>query len=244
MSKDLLFCMTHIRLEEQANIFRVWQELAFSLNDCDLLIVESKSPLAPETWLTGDWDRQDAAAPKITKPRTLAAFPDALGHPYYDKITHGAGSDRAWMKGFEIAIENGYDRVAYIEADILCAKPISDIFNQMIKPAACGPLVSHGKFPETGLFFADCNHLKQTDFISKYNWQGPCWPEGEKRAWDILGDSLEILPLRGVRDEWLSTPRLFRRRWEQGVDYVTHAKPEVLREFLRMTDHQDLTELL
>ena len=128
--------------------------------------------------------------------------------------------------------------------DVLFALPVRSIFESMTKPTACGPLIDHGKFPESGLFFAHTEHLWKIDYIAKYNWRGPCYPEGEKRMWDILGNDLELLPLRGCRDLGFTKPGELADKWPEGIDYITHAHMPVNAEFLRMNGFHDLAELL
>ena len=246
--RDLIFCMTHLRTPYDGKLLRVWQEMIEYQNTTpfDLLIVDSASPLSltdylmwPEEW---KWHAvNDDSRPVVRGPRDILCFGNALGHPHHDGVTSGAGSDRALMAGFQCAIDSGYDRAVYLEMDLLLARSIP--FDMMTKPAACLPLVHHGKFPETGLFIADCKDMKERDFVSRYNWRGPCWPEGEYRQWQIYGDDLQLLPIKGGRDKYETAPENLAKRWP-GAQWLTHAKPETMKEFLRMNLFEVLAETL
>lgn len=247
MSRDLVFCMTHLRNPYDGKLLRVWQEM-LEPQGCDLLIVESKSPHALSPYLQGEWDDReipdaDGWHMRVVTPRTVLRFEDALGHPFHDGVTHGSGSDRAMMMGFRTAINSGYDRVVYLEMDLLFARPLAEAFAMMTKPAACLPLIGHGKFPETGLFIADCKHMRAIDFVNRYNWRGPCSPEGELRQWQIYGDDLQFLPFKGCRDEGSTKPENLRRDWPNGMDWITHAHPETAMEMLRMNGLDRLVDL-
>ena len=250
--KTLVFCMTLIRNDLDRALLRIWLQLLETQNaglDYDLLVVDSASP--PEMLdLPGPWSHQviplgDDDRKMFTQgPRSLIRFQDRRGHPWHDKVTHASGSDRALMMGFQTAVNSGYDCVVYLEMDVLWARPLSDAISLMTKPAACLPLVEHGQFPETGLFIADCNHMTASDFIRRYDWRGPCWPEGERRQADIYGPDLQLLPFRGCRDEWRTRPDELAAKWPDGIDFLTHASPDTLATFLTMNGFADLAEHL
>ncbi len=225
--------MTHLRTEWDATLLGIWRQM-LEPQGCDLLIVESKSPYEG----LPDWPRteipDDDAQMAVSGPRNILAFRDKRGHPFHDGVLAGAGSDRAMMMGFQTAINSGYERVVYLEMDLLFARPLSEAFAMMTKPAACLPLVSHGKFPEVGLFIADCQHMREIDFVARYDWKGPTRPEGELRQWRIYGDDLQFLPFRGCRDANLMTPQALRRSYPDGIDWLTHVYPETALEFCRM----------
>lgn len=251
--RTLVQCMTHLKHDIDCKLFRVWLELLGQQSDdpnTDLLIVDSASPIPVESVIPNpqnfrrQWLVNDDHIPQMQWRASIAKFRDALGHPYHDGVKERSGPCRAWMKGIEIAIASGYNRYVYLEADLLYAKPIAWAFDQKTKPVACGPLIDHGKFPEVGVFFADTEHLWKCDFVERYNWRGPCVPEGERRMWDILGDNLEMLPLKGDRDQWQTPPEMFARKWPDGCDYITHYRLDTAAEFLKMNGFGDLVELL
>ncbi len=211
----------------------------------DLLIIDNASPL--QLPLGKHWTRSlipnDDHIPDMLTPWMLARFHNALGHPFHDAVLERSGSDRAFIKMLEIAIASGYDKFAYIEMDLLFALPVQSIFDRMTKPCACGPLVSHGKFPETGLLFFDVEYIWKHDLIGKYNWRGSVIPEGEKRLWNILGDDLELLPLRGHRDGGSTRPGELAELWPDGIDFLTHATMPVYADFLRLNNFPELADL-
>ncbi len=248
----LIFTMTFLKDQYAGKLLRIWQELIEwqNVGSYDLLIVDSPAVHRPQEFLKWpeEWAEyhipNDDFQMKVQDPRTILSFKDARGHPYHDRVTHGSGSDRAMMMGFQTAANSGYDRVVYIENDLLFCKPVDWCFDQMTKPAACLPLVGHGKFPETGAWFADVKHMQSIGFVEKYNWRGPCWPEGEKRQWDIYGDDLEFLPLIGRRDEFSTKPEMLARKFPDGIDWLTHFQPSTGAAFLKMKGFAELGEML
>ena len=248
--RTLIACQTHIRTPEEAKLLGIWCEMR-QLHDpsAHFLIVDNNSPLplgGALYWKQWNDHRilHDDDVPKIADVRSIARFRDALGHPFHDGTLQRSGSDRGFIKMLEIAIASGYDKFAYIEMDVLFALPVASIFERMSKPCACGPLVTHGKFPETGLLFLDVEHIWKTDFIAKYNWKGSVIPEGEKRLWNILGDSLELLPLRGRRDGATMRPGELPEIWPDGIDFLTHAHMGVYADFLRVNGFAELALFL
>lgn len=242
--RTLVACMTHIREPVQMDLLRTWYNLSQKLNPgVDYLMVDSASPICPMLHMGDGWNihhlADDDDTPIQDCPKLFARFKDALGHPNYDAKATGAGSDRAWMKIFEIAIASQYDRLAYIEADVLFVRPIAEIFERMRKPNACAPMVYHGVFPETGLFFATPAHLERVGFVRKYNWRGPCYPAGEYRAWNILYESLQLLPLKGERNRFRTAYDQLDEHFPDGLDFLTHAYMTTQAAFLAKYGHAD-----
>lgn len=229
--------MSHLRTDYEGRLLRVWQQMLEELNGPqDLLIVDSASPLPISDYLdlTRPWYLQiahDDQQMKTKGDRSIIRFNDKRGHPFWDNVTHGSGSDRAMMMGFQTAINSGYERVVYLEMDLLFARPLAEAYAMMTKPAACLPLVGHGKFPETGLFIADCKHMDAIRFVDRYCWRGPCSPEGELRQWRIYGDDLQFLPFDGARGY-------------AGKDWTTHVTPDIARAFLKDNMMPHLAEML
>jgi len=243
--------MSYLKNETDGRLLRIWQEMIEAQNKFpfDLLIVDSKAPLNPTNYLRWE-DRwqvhmiDDFEQLLISGPRNLIHFTNALGHPFHDGVREASGSDRALMMGFQTAINSSYDRVVYLEMDLLFGRPLQDAFDLMTKPAACLPLVSHGKFPENGLFIADCEHMQRINFIERYNWRGPCSPEGELRQWRIYGDDVQLLPFKGGRDGGATRPEELSAKYPEGIDWITHATLETMGEFLRMKGFPDLAGYL
>jgi hypothetical protein len=248
--RTLIFCMTHLKNETDGKLLRIWQEMIEYQNTFpfDLLIVDSASPLPVRKWLL--WQHEwrlttidDFEHLIIGGPRNIIHFTNALGHPFHDGMREASGSDRAMMMGFQTAICSGYDRVVYLEMDLLFARPLQDAFDLMIRPAACLPLIGHGKFPENGLFIADCEHMKAIDFIERYNWRGPCSPEGELRQWRIYGDDVQLLPFKGCRG-CVTKPEDLKMMFPNGMDWITHANIPTLQAFLWQNNFPHLAEML
>ncbi len=246
--RTLICAQTHLRTKDEGKLLRVWENMRGDDYDshCDLLVIDNASPLDVRQFLTQGWENHrllnDDHIIQMRHRLTLARFNDALGHPFHDGVLQRSGSDRAFIKMLEIAIASGYDKFAYIEMDLLFALPVTSIFNRMTKPCACGPLVSHGKFPETGLLFFDVEYIWKHDVIGRYNWRGSVIPEGEKRLWNILGDDLELLPLRGHRDGGSTRPGDLAELWPEGIDFLTHATMPVYADFLRLNNFPELAD--
>ncbi len=244
--RTLIACQTHIRRPDEQKLLQLWLTLRETLDDThDLLIIDNASPLQfkmdgwPDILLA-----DDEAIPVLDHKASLVRFSNALGHPFWDGVLEKSGSDRSFCKMLEIAKASGYDKFAYIELDVVFIRSVASIFDRMTKPCACGPLVEHGRFPEMGLFFADLEYLWKTDFIKRYDWRGPCTPEGELRAWQILGDDLELLQLRGARDGGWTSPEQLAERYPDGIDYLTHALMPTYAAMLKMNNMEELAQLL
>ncbi len=245
--RTLIACQTHLRTPDEVKLLHIWKKMRDRLDgrEPDLLIVDNAGPIpiGLEAWWNERKILHDDHVPETIGGYTLAKFRDALGHPFHQGVLERSGSDRAFIKMLEIAIASGYDKFAYIEMDLLFALPVQSIFERMTKPCACGPLVSHGKFPETGLLFFDVEYIWKHDLIGRYNWRGSVIPEGEKRLWNILGDDLELLPLRGHRDGGSTKPGELAELWPDGIDFLTHATMPVYADFLRLNNFPELAEL-
>jgi hypothetical protein len=61
--------------------------------------------------------------------------------------------------------------------------------------------------------------------------------------WNILGDNLEMLPLRGHRDAGLTKPGELAELWPDGIDFLTHAHMGVYADFLRLNNFPELADL-
>lgn len=244
--RTLVACMTYIRTKAQMDLLLTWYALSRKLNPgVDYLIVDSASPICPLMHLPDGWNvhhfRNDDEIPKQDCPRLFARFGEALGHPNYDRVTNRAGSDRAWMKIMEIAIASKYDLLAYLEADILCVQPVARLSNAMHKPSACAPMVYHGVFPETGIFLAKTVHLSRVGFVRKYDWKNRDVQAeaGETRAWNILYEGLEFLPLKGERNCFRTEAHQYDEHFPDGLDFLTHAYPSTLKVMMERAGHLD-----
>ncbi len=245
--RTLVCVQTHIRTADEQKLLTLWLNMREKLDDDhEWMVLDNASPLP---FRLDGWEDyrilHDEHVPVLQGlNRNLVRFRDARGHPFHDGVLQASGSDRGFCKMLEIAIASGYDRIACLEMDVVFALTVTNIFACMTKPCACGPLVEHGRFPEMGLFFADLEYLWKTDFIKRYDWRGKCTPEGELRAWQILGDDLELLQLRGARDGGWTSPEQLAERYPDGIDYLTHAHMETYAAMLKMNNMEELARLL
>ncbi len=242
--RTLIHFSSHIRTREQATLLTAQFNLCRHLNpDADICIIDSCSQIPPMGFLPGTWNAQrlldDDHIPTITAKNTLLGFKDAIGHPYHDKLRERAGPCRAWMKGIEVAIASGYERVVYYEYDLLCRRPVADAFAQMKVPVGTGGKPLGEQFDEVGLFYASVDYLWRSDFVKRYNWRGPTTPLGEVRMMALLDadGARQILDFKGNRDRFVTTPDNYEFSYGTmlPLDYLTHAKPETLHHFLAVS---------
>jgi hypothetical protein len=250
----LLHCSTFLKSEDHRLLFEAWLRLACRLNwgqesrgrsdRVDILIVDQPAPSGIDPRSTIELVMQQARSfwterlmnndqeiPAV-EGNTLLRFRNALGHPVHDNVEVMSGPDRAWMKAIECATAAGYDKVVYIESDVLCMRPVSWAFDRMHKPVASAGPIPGQSFDELALFFADVEYLWKSDFVARFNWQGPTKPEGEARMMEILGEAREVLPLRGNRDGARTAPDELEQNYPDGLDYLTHARLDTLRAML------------
>lgn len=271
MPRDLIFMQCHLRTEEQGRLLGVCLELARRLNpEAHFLLIDNASPLDPirfmdfSDWFgTPSWDAEKVPMLAET-PNTLVRFPDAIGH-FSPKFVHEMpreqmrdGPGRANMTALRIAADSGYDRAMYLESDAPYVKPASWGFDQMTKPVACAPRIKWGYLEWTPWWIKDVPwFVNEFKFPEKYNWEGqrPDMPEGERQYESILGEHLQVLPVKGARgDYWQKpdgsihpgwiTPQNIRGIFPDGCDSITHVSMDTHREFLRMNGYDDLVERL
>lgn len=255
--KTLLFCQCHIRNEWQGRLMATSIALAERLNPgVDILLIDNASFLPPEGWL--QWPRVDLApdgAPvPIPSPRAIAGFGEAIGHFHYDKTNAVAPQDgpgRAIMTALKIAAASGYDRAAYMETDSLCSLPLSWGFDQMSKPTAAMPRISHGYTDYQVWWIKDLQwFVRDFDFPSRYDWpnQKPDWLGGivgELQYEQIIGEHQEVLPIRGNRGDAMQlVDGTMRERFHEVSGSITHVCPADFETWLELTGHADLIPML
>ncbi len=144
-----------------------------------------------------------------------------------------------------MAMEGGYDRAVYQEADALCFLPYEWWFARMTKPVACQPPCQHDFVDWNVTPFADLKWLKAFDFVGKYDWENQKPTHIGEQIWaDIFGDNLQIIPCRGERVEGRLSEAEFRTKYADGCDWITHAAPELLKAALEINGFPDLMEQL
>lgn len=213
MSKTLIYGTSYIATPERMELTKLWAKLCAKLNpDCDLLLVDSASPFDPMKFMPENllWIRR---------------FHDNLGHL---NAGGGDGWGRAFCYGLQFGIDEGYDRIAYIDADILFAKPVGPIFDKMERngvKVSC-PLDMNFQFLENGIVFMNPEYMRDIRFIERYDWpNSPQMPLPERRFELLLEDALFTLPLRGCRNDFdLVTMANCREAFPWSWDYLTHAK--------------------
>lgn len=217
--KPLIVGTCYVADEATREIVIAWSLLNRKLNPgIDILLVDSASPFDPNHFLP-------RKAPRHANI-IVRRFPDNIGH-----LSKGGGDGwgRAFCHGLETAMMLGYSHIAYIDADLLFARPVMPVLEKLQRcgvGVAC-PFDTTYQFVENGLVFADLWALIQAGFIEKYDWPNsppPTSPEAlpERRFEMILHDVLFTLPLRGLRNDGGVLTRENIGQFPYPLDYLTH----------------------
>lgn len=240
--KTIIYQQVFLRDAAQARLFGVSHALIRRLNpDAHTLVIDNGSEIDP-------WE--------YAQPDLYFRFPERIGHFFHD--FHGMpdgsvprdGPGRAHCMAMQIAMEAGYDRAVYIEADALFAKPVEWGFAQMTTPVACQPACMYYKLDWHVVWFRDLKWLKTFDFPGRYDWQNRTGepggePAGEVIWHQILGDNVASLPVRGTRGESISLDENnYWMFYPDGCDLVTHVSTATCAHFLKMNGHPDLADRL
>lgn len=234
--KTLLASISYIHDRPMADMVSLWRSVNERLNgDMDIVLVDSASPFAPHKLL--GWERtvleREGDIPYKLGHRSVVSFTDNIGH-----LSRGGqnGAGRAFSKCLEIAVFNGYDYVAIVESDLLFAKPIAPIVERLsehwINAACCWNF--YYQFIESGIFFANCLWLHQSDFVNRYDWRNHNeLPELVLER--TCGGELFMLPYRGFRNDMnnVNVANL-REACRYGLDWITHVDERTARVFLDM----------
>ena len=245
MNKTLIAGACFVKTHQRRDITKLWAKLNAHLNpDCDILLVDSASPISPSNFL--DWGKHvvwhvenDSDIPSDARERQdysrfIVRFNDDLGHR--------AGALRDIPMCLRMAVEMGYENVALIEPDLLFSQPVTPIFEKMKKAnvKAAAPLDMAYQFVEMGLMFFDVRYLRETNFPTRcvcdeteYS-KTREWPEVTYEK--LLGDDLWILPLRGLRNDGarLNWKNFDSKSFPYGISYLTHCNEFGLdHKFLR-----------
>jgi hypothetical protein len=189
MSQSILvYGGTCIQDEANRRLVELWGKNVTQLNpNIDVVVFDSASPFDPAQVL-----------PAFTK---LVEFGDNPGH-----LTQGGkdGAGRTFCAGIEMAIEDGYDYAVHWETDTLFVLSIHAIVAKMhragVKVAAL-PQPQY-QFPEWGVSFFNVTHMKDIDFVGKYDWEHyPSQQIPEVRIANMLADDLFLLPCSGGRND-------------------------------------------
>lgn len=226
--RPLLFGTCYVADEAMRDLVITWSRLNRKLNPgLDILLVDSASPFDPRYFLP-------TKAP-LHANVIVRRFDDNIGH-----LSRGGrdGWGRAFCFGIEFAIQWGYSHIAYIDADMLFARPVMPVLQKMERVGVkigC-PFDSIYGFVENGIVFASVDYLASIDFIGRYDWPKSPKPDSfdklpERRFEKIVENDLFTLPLWGMRDD--------QQRLSHDTDtlahlsYLTHCHdPRVYDRFL------------
>lgn len=218
--KTLIFGTVYCDTEEKCKLAWMWGKLHRALNhDCDLLLVDSKSPMP------------------IYGAPTLQ-LGDNIGH-LARKGQDGWG--RAFCAGLRYAIVNEYDYVVHIEGDSLfrfCVTPYCEFMHKHDLPTfVCGingTRYEEFAWVETGIMFFSVPYVQSSRLIERYNWtdgkskQYPNTPEAV--IWKMLRDdkTLNMVPIKVMRDDkGVLTPENVGE-----YDWISHTTLDIYSRFV------------
>lgn len=223
--KTLIFATTYIDSADRSALTGHWVKLTGKLNpDCDLMIVDSNSPMIDPLRATTlkDFVKYE---PRMSAKRMLHSFPDNVGH-LARKGKDGWG--RAFCYGLNAAIAGGYDYVVHIEGDSLFRLPVMPIVEQMEREninAASIPVIGTKRvevgWAETGLMFFKTKFVEASGFVARYNWERQTGhPTPEVVIFRQLGRDLHMMPWKGLRGDKNQITN--QNVLDLGLDWVTH----------------------
>lgn len=239
MTRTLIVGTTYCDSDFKRALLQIWASLADKFSpDCDVLIVDSASPIKPIEHLPGytqkiikdeDW------VPKLTVRRNILSFQTDVG-----RLDKGGkdGPGQALCKAINTAIYNEYDYVAHIETDLLFPRPVKPITDKLRKHGikCAAPFDPMFSFMETQLMFLDVKWLRDKNYVSEYDWTKMQRTEYHEIWMErFAGGDLFALPLRGCRNDMDKiTVNNFSLAYPFGCDYMTHTKDfQLYRMFLQ-----------
>lgn len=209
-----VFCDT----ADKADLARRWAQLHHHINPaCDLVLVDSGSPLMP----------------KLENVKVLQAG-ENIGH------LARAGKDgwgRAFTRGLQHAIDERYGFAVHIEGDSLFRLPVMPIIREMQRDSVRafsvpvrGTMHNERNWVETGLMFLNVPYWAERKLIQQYDWPSrrpPPAPPPEPVLWRLLGNGLVMEQWRAARGDrgeiTLQNCRDF--------DWITHVPLAVAEKF-------------
>lgn len=250
----------HLTNEWRGRLLRTCVTLIDRLNpDLDILLIDNASPVDPLPFLPGNWDDMgvclstDGPIPVKPPGRTVMRFPDSLGHFHVDKQRDPPPKDgpgRSNMTSLRIAYASGYERSVYQETDCLFVRPYEEGFSQLTKKVGCQDKTAQGYLDWNIRYHADLPWLRDFQFVERYDWPNRVGdfrgePVGEIIYADILGEHLQVLPMRGCRAGMAGVHAdNLRERFPDGIEWITHADERGFEEFLKYTGCDDLIPML
>lgn len=172
------------------------------------------------------------------KPNTIISFNDNIGHLSREGKD---GWGRAFCKGIELAINNGYEWCFHVESDLIfnpLRNTLSELFNYLKSRDAYPKVFSsvcesiYTKPIETGLILMECDYLKNIDFINKYNWKiTDRLPRPEERIKNIFKNYAIAWYGFRANDCYNLSVESIRK-----CDYLTHCSNKMLEDLVRRWD--------
>ena len=222
-SDTLIFATTYVDSEARQALTEQWLELTHALNpDCPLLLVDSASPLP----LVSDvWKKQH---PDIAY--RVHDFGNNIGHLSRNGRD---GWGRAFTKGLEIAVNEGFTYVAHIEGYSLLRLPVDGLIDQMCQAQreCCTTVVAGMKrdmpgWIETGLIIFKTAYVKDSGFIQKYSWPiRRVSPTPERVISDIVKNDVFMLPIKAIRGDKQQIN--YDNVLGLNLDWITHCHNDV-----------------
>jgi hypothetical protein len=218
--KVLIFGTVYCDTEEKRSLAALWGKLHRAINpDCDLLLVDSNSPLA-------------------IHDVPVLQLGNNIGH-LARKGRDGWG--RAFCAGLKYAVDHGYDYAVHIEGDSLLLLPVMKLCETMqkqnLESLVCsvnGTKFKEFAWVETGIMFFSVPYIRDSRFIERYDWQDgeskryPNTPEAVVYKMLSQDDALEVAPIKTMRDD----KNILTVANVQEYDWISHTTPEVYDAFV------------
>ena len=229
---------------------KLWFDLAAKLNPgTPVLLIDSASPEPAFGALEGRLGSRVIHLDEQGSPRgyckdidglNIGLMPNNIGHI---NLNGRDGWGRSFCAGINLAIQFGFDYIAYADSDIICTQPVAPTIEKMARSGvkvACPFDTTYG-FLENGLMYLDVAYLRDSNFVSRYDWKSRTRTTDPNQIPEVvferlLEDVLFTLPMRGLRNDFdRLTVNNFDHMWPYGgPDYLTHARDYDL--YLRMLD--------
>jgi hypothetical protein len=177
---------------------------------------------------------EGAPLPPLKPGLNWVDFPENMGSLEYNNID---GWGRAFCRGVQFAMDQGYDYAVNIEPDMLFGLPVAPILEDMQhhRLGALAPFAHQYGFMENTIMFLDVKYLKDIDYIGKYDWRARRKGRDKPENWceEILGKELFFKNWHGKRDDCRDDDGV---TFEQllHMDYIMHAHDQELYYFFMM----------
>jgi hypothetical protein len=227
----LIFGTYYCGSKDKADLVIQWSKLHDKLNpSCDLQLVGSGAMHFADP--DDNYHRPEVIVSRLRR----FDWGHNIGH-----LSHGGkdGWGRDFCKGLQTAIDGVYDYVVHIEGDSLFRIPVMPTVRRMRErhiKAASVPIgygeAQRSTWVETGLIFFDVEYLRQSNFITKYDWPNrTAKPQPEIVIRKMLGADLVMMPWKAERSD---KDEITVDNVDE-YDWITHCKPEVYDRFVEHT---------